>query len=317
MRIKLRDTKFNYKKKGILLCLGLIILFSSIGGYLVNSQIRSSAIQFVSSANTTQILQNSIFINGNDPNHDWDNYEFITGTGTLSDPYQIQNLIIEIDGNENGIFISNSDKTLLIKNCTILHQNTISSFNLMSSIGIFFQNCTNIQVKDCTVTQNSYGILLSNTTKILIEECTLNNNKLIGIYSNHSSQNHYLNNTVNQNSNTGFLIEFSNKNNISNNIIIENYFYGIHLKNSNENIIQDSYIQDNGKRNIFTENSIGTHYSGNTRIEQWIEGFIVEMGAVVLVTAYVIYKSLKHEKRNRIEKEIKKTIENEKENLGT
>ena len=100
MRIKLRDIKFNHKNKCIYLSLGLIILFSSVSGYLVNSQITTSALQLVSSPsspNTAQILQDTIFIDGTDPNHNWDNYEFITGTGTLSDPYSIEDLIIEID----------------------------------------------------------------------------------------------------------------------------------------------------------------------------------------------------------------------------
>ena len=275
------------------------------------SQIASPTSQFISSASTSQILQNSIVINATDPNHDWDNNEFVTGTGTLSDPYQLENLIIEIDGYENGIFISNSNKILLIKNCTILHKNEISSDKLMSSIGIYLQNCTNVQVTDCTVTQNSYGILLSNTTKILIEDSAFNNNEMIGIYSINSSQNHYRDNDIKQNNNTGFMLEFSNVNTISVNNISENYFYGIHLKNSNENIIRDCYIQDNGKRNVVTENSVGTHYSGNTRIEQWIDGFLVELGAVLFVTAYVIYKHLKEEKNIKKKKKLKKNIENE------
>ncbi len=314
MRIKLRDIKFINKKKCLYLGLGLIILLSYISGYLADSQIDASTLQLVSSSNTTQILQDTIFIDGTDPNHDWNNYTFITGTGTLSDPYSIEDLIIEIDGDMNGIFIINSDKAVLIKNCTILHKNEISSDNLMTSIGIYFKNCTNIQVNGSSVIQNSYGILLSNTTQILIEYSTFNNNKMAGIYSNHSSQNHFQNNSIKQNSHTGFLLEFSNENHLSDNIISENYNYGIHLKFSNENIILNNYIQDNGKRNVFTEKSVGTYYFGNIRIEQWIDGFIIELSAVVLVTAYVIYQSKKHEKIISKDKEIKKKIETDKEN---
>ena len=155
------DIKINHKKNCIYISLSLIIFFSSVSGYLVNSQITSSASQLVSSPsspNSAQILQDSIFIDGTDSNHNWDDYEFITGTGTLSDPYHIENLIIEIDGDDYGIFISNSVKSLLIKNCTILHKNEISYDKFMSSIGIYFKNCTNIQVQDCSAIQNSYGI---------------------------------------------------------------------------------------------------------------------------------------------------------------
>ena len=303
------DIKINHKKNCIYISLSLIIFFSSVSGYLVNSQITSFTSQLVSSPsspNSAQILQDSIIIDGTDPNHNWDNYEFITGTGTLSDPYHIENLIIEIDGKDNGIFISNSYETLLIKNCTILHKNEIFSINLISSMGIFIQNCTNIQVKGCSVIQNSYGILLSNTTKILIEDSSFNNNKMVGIFSKHSSQNHFRKNNILQNNHTGFLIEYSNENTLSENIISENYYYGIHLKNSDYNIIRDNFIQDNGKRNVVTEYSITTNYSGNTRKEQWIDGFIIEMSAVVLVTAYVIYKHLKHDKINKKDKNNKK-----------
>ncbi len=108
------------------------------------------------------------------------------------------------------------------------------------------------------------------------------------------------------------MVENSNENTIAGNNISENYFYGIHLKNSNKNIIRDCYIQDNGKRNIVNENSVGTRYSGNTRTEQWIDGFLVELGAVVLVTAYVIYKHTKDGKKFKKEKEIKKKREEER-----
>ena len=314
MRIKLRDIKFINKKTCIYLSLSLIIFISSISGYLVNSQISSSALQLVPSSNTAQILQDTIFINGTDPNHDWDDYEFITGTGTLSDPYKIENLDIEINGTVNGIFITNSNKPLLIKNCIIIHQNEISDDKLTLSIGIYLQNCTNIQVKDCSINQNSYGILLSNTTKILIEESDFNNNKMVGVYSNHSLKNYFHKNNLLRNNNTGFLMEFSNENTLLDNNISENYFYGIHLKNSNDNIIQDNFIQDNGKRNVFLENSTNINYSGNIRIEQWIDGFIIEMGAVVLVTAYVIYKHSKDEKRIKKDKKSKEILESENEN---
>ena len=307
------DIKINHKKNCIYISLSLIIFFSSVSGYLVNSQITNPTLQFVSSPNSSQILQNSIFIDGTDSNHNWDDYEFITGTGTLSDPYHIENLIIEINGDDNGIFISNSDESLLIKNCTISHTNEISSDKLMSSIGIYFKNCTNIQVKGCSAIMNSYGILLSNTTEIIIEDSTFNHNKMAGIYSNHSSRNYIKENKILQNYDTGFLLEFSNENTLLDNNISENYYYGIHLKSSNENIIRDNYIQNNGKRNIFIENSVTTNYSGNIRKEQWIDGFIVEMSAVVIVTAYVIYKHSKHDKINKKDKEIKKKIETEKE----
>ena len=147
MRIKLRDTKFINKKKCLYRSLVLIVLLSSLSGYLVNSQTKVFALQLFSSSNTAQILQEPIFINGTDPNNDWDNYEFITGAGTMSDPYNIENLIIEIDGDINGISILNSHKSLQIRNCIISHENEISSDKLLSNIGIYFQNCTDIQIK--------------------------------------------------------------------------------------------------------------------------------------------------------------------------
>jgi parallel beta-helix repeat protein len=314
VRIKLRDIKFINKKKCQYLSIGLIILLSSLSGYLANSQINAFALQFFSLTNTAQIPHDTIFINGTDPNNDWDEYEFITGAGIMSDPYNIENLIIEIDGDTNGISILNSHKQLQIRNCIITHENDISSDKLMSSIGFYFQNCTNIQIKWCSANQNSYGILLSNTYGIIIEKSDFNNNKIAGIYSNHSTINYFKENDIKQNNNTGFLMEFSSENILSDNNVSENYNYGIHLKKSNDNIIRDNYVQDNGKRNIFTEDSVGTSYSGNIRKEQWIDGFIVELSAVVLVTAYAIYKGKKHEEINKKDKEIKKKKETNKEN---
>ncbi len=303
------DIKINHKKNCIYISLSLIIIFSSVSGYLLNFQITSPAFQLVSSPSSAQIVENTIFINETDPNHNWDDYGFITGVGSLADPYYIEDLIIEIDGQGNGIFIINSDKSLIIKNCIILHKNEISSDKLMTSIGIYFKNCTNFRVKGCSVIQNSYGILLSNTSGIIIEDSTFNHNKMVGIYSNYSSNNHFYTNNISRNSNTGFLLDSSNENSLRENIIAENYYFGIYLKNSDNNIIHDNYIQDNGKRNVVNENSITTNYSGNTRKEQWIDGFIIELSSVLLVTAYVIYKHSKHDKINKDDKEIKKNME--------
>lgn len=313
MRIKLREIIFINKKKYRYLSLGLIILLSSLSGYLTNSQTNASVLQLFSSSNTAQILHDTIFIDGTDPNNDWDNYEFITGTGSLSDPYNIEDLIIEIGGETNGITILNSHKSVQIKNCIISHKNDISSDNLMSSIGIYLQNCTNIQIKWCSANLNSYGILLSNTSGVIIEESDFINNKIAGIYSNHSTSNYFKENDIKQNKNTGILMEFSYENTLSENNVSENYNYGIHLKESNHNIIRDNFIQDNGKRNIFTEDSVGTIYSGNIRKEQWIDGFIIELSSVVLVTVYVIYKGKKHDKIYEKDKKNKEKIDTKKE----
>ncbi|MHA1718199.1 MAG: right-handed parallel beta-helix repeat-containing protein [Promethearchaeota archaeon] len=307
--------KFKHTKEYTFLSLCLTLLLSSTIVFNGNLQFvsESSDYQTISSANITPILYNAIYIDGNDPNHNWDDYDFITGTGTIADPYQIENLIIELSGIENGIFIANSNKPLLIKNCTVLHNGTMQETqNFSEENGIYLLNCTNVHIKNCLLVQNSVGILISNSTKILTEDSNIMSNKLIGIYLNLSSNNNFHKNIINRNNNTGFLLDSSNNNTLYDNNISENYYYGLHLKNSHDNLIQSSYIRDNGKRNVFIENSLDNTFFGNTRKEQWINGFIIEMSAFLLVTAYVIFKHLKHEKIYRKNKEIKENVEIEK-----
>jgi len=62
-----------------------------------------------------------IFIDDNDPSRNWSvhaqNYSWCTGLGTEIDPYIIENLYINGNGSAGMIYVKNSDKYFIIRDC--------------------------------------------------------------------------------------------------------------------------------------------------------------------------------------------------------
>ncbi|GAG31684.1 unnamed protein product, partial [marine sediment metagenome] len=93
-------------------------------------------------------------------NWDWAKNQFwCSGSGIISDPYIIKDLIIEGEGRNTGIHITNSRVYFEIKNCTI------SNFEC----GIRIENTTNIKIIDSTVfNAKSIGIAISNCSNVYL-----------------------------------------------------------------------------------------------------------------------------------------------------
>ena len=124
-----------------------------------------------------------------------------SGSGTVSDPYVIENITI-IDGVlDNGILIGNSSVYFRIKNCTIINSGsgspnagiklinvnngTIINNNCTKNFfGIYMENCTNNTISGNSLNKNRDGINLlnSNFTDIMDNNITKNNDN--GIYIN-------------------------------------------------------------------------------------------------------------------------------------
>jgi len=117
-------------------------------------------------------------------------YDWCTGAGTESEPYIIENVTIEAQGAENGIYVQNSNAYFIIHNCSLYNIEIGSSF-----VG---------------------GIALNNVTngKIVNNYCYSN---FFGIYLYQSNNNMVLGNNVHNNYDDGIFLRLSNDNTVSGN----------------------------------------------------------------------------------------------------
>ncbi|MHA1673857.1 MAG: NosD domain-containing protein [Promethearchaeota archaeon] len=171
-----------------------------------------------------------IYIDGDDPSHDWDTFLNKTGTGTFGDPYIIENLEIDAGGTGSSILIRDSTVYLEIINCSLT--NSGSSY---TDAGIKLENCANIK----------------------IIYCTSNDNGLTGIYLVDSSNNTLSGNTAKLNTDDGIRLDSSNNNTLSGNNASNNFRYGIYLQSTSNNTLSGNTVKYN------TLSGISMWYSNN------------------------------------------------------
>ncbi len=94
------------------------------------------------------------------------------GEGTEEDPYVIENLDIDATGYDYAIRIHNTDRYLVIRNCS-LHD----SWNY----GIKFYNVTNVVLENNTCDLTTYGIYLEACSNIVVDGNDCRNDD-VGIY---------------------------------------------------------------------------------------------------------------------------------------
>ncbi|MFX1461531.1 MAG: NosD domain-containing protein, partial [Promethearchaeota archaeon] len=140
-----------------------------------------------------------------------------TGNGTYSDPYVIEDLVIDGGGSGSCILIENSDVYFKIENCTVY-----DSGDIWGDAGIKLLGVSN-------------GTLISNNASINYSGIFLKYSNYITISGNIASNNIY----------HGMVLEDSNYNNISGNIACNNTWDGIRLSLSDNNTISENTISSN------------------------------------------------------------------------
>lgn len=242
--------------------LGLFVIFNLINFSDISSDVNSIEETMPENKIYTQgVLGYTINISDSDPNKNWTEinslYTWCTGSGTPSDPYVIQDVIIDANG-QTGILIENSNRSYFrIENCTVYNSGA------GPDAAIKFVNTRNGTMIGNNFSANSgYGIYLSNYCyNNTIMQNNASNNQ-IGIYLNNECQNNTIaNNTVNDNTIDGiFLLTNCGNNTINLNDVINNGQYGIHLNTNCDN----NTVSSNLAVNVGTTNcDDGIRLSGN------------------------------------------------------
>ncbi len=189
---------------------------------------------------------NTIFIDDADLLYDWNKTEsendWCTGSGTLENPYIIQDLIIDCDGNSGGIIIQNSAAYFRIENCSVTNSGLIDALdaglklinvsngvltqnNISRNIamGIVTENCLNINISKNVIYKNYYGLFLLRTNYSSIRDNEVGENSYYGIGIDRSEHNEVLNNTCINDGAAGIIVAAAN------NQIHENEMFGCGL----------------------------------------------------------------------------------------
>lgn len=183
-----------------------------------------------------------------------------TGSGTFSDPYIIEDLVI--DGGFSGrcISIDFSNVYFKIENCTLYN----SGLKWGDAGIILDAEVSNGQVINNTVYNSYNGIFLGTTNNINISRNILSNNDGVGIQSWHSTNNLILSNTIFSN-NQGIVLFDSSSNTISGNEIDSNVHVGITLSDgSNNNEVLENVCNNHGGGGIDIISSNRNKISSNT-----------------------------------------------------
>lgn len=188
-----------------------------------------------------------------------------TGNGIIGDPYVIENLTIEANGVDYGIFIIGIDKPTIVNNCSI----TGSSF-----AGIRISSSTNITISNCTIIGNDYGIFMYETSNISIIDNNVTLNLIDGIQLRNSNQNNVTGNNITFNGNHGIFLYHSNQNTLTGNNASYNDGNGISIESSSYIIVTNNIaVRNEGldikvtggncDGNVFMDNTVDRVNLGN------------------------------------------------------
>ena len=183
-------------------------------------------------------------------------YDFITGAGTLNNPYTIENVTIENNLRGDSIIIENSKDYFMVRNCTIKNSGVLD---------------TDVQVK------------IINSTKGTLTNNTISSNVGSGIRLIGSSNNSILDNVIVNNTHIGIGLNESNNNIINDNVV--NYHgkesisgFGISLVQSDNNSISKNTASHNTAIGILLYNSSYNNITSNSAYKNY-QGLLLSHGS--------------------------------------
>ena len=111
-----------------------------------------------------------------------------SGSGTLADPYIIQNKTFNMAGkNANaGIHLRNTTAYVIIRNITVLNgtqaMNNKNIYDSANDLGIMLENVTHATIENCHFENNNMGMWLEGCQNVSAIDNTVVNNRYRGIY---------------------------------------------------------------------------------------------------------------------------------------
>ncbi len=188
-------------------------------------------------------------------------YSWCTGSGTFSDPYVIEDLVIDGGGSGSCIWIQNSDVYFNIENCTLYN-----SGNNWDDTGIKLAiDVDNGQLIENIIHDNYIGIYLESSDNNTISGNIISNSTDNGLVIANSYNNTISGNTANHNRESGISLVGTDNNNVSGNIMLNNGG-GIFLDNANYTRVLNNTVEHSSGEGIViggNNNWISNNYVDN------------------------------------------------------
>ncbi len=218
-----------------------VILYSCLTRVQMNAKPEDQIEKNLKSSSFWNLTGTPISIDDDNHSKNWSitaaTYDWCSGSGTLNDPYLIENVTIDGQGLGSCITIRNSDEYFIIRNCTLNN----SGSNPDTDGGIKLERV-------------DHGKLINNS-------CSDNNGN--GIYLYYSEYNNLSGNILNNNTNYGMkLYGMSNHNEITGNIANYNLI-GISLYNVHYSIISGNIASFNLLDGLNLDTGDSNTISGN------------------------------------------------------
>ena len=205
------------------------------------------------SASNDPVQHSPIYIDGNS------NFTaangVVSGSGTASDPYIIENWIINASG-ANGISIGNTTAFFVVRNCEAYNG------SLGNYVGICMENVSNGAVDNCSFSSDSQGILLNRSLSNTVVNNTCFNDGY-GIFLYISSSDTFANNTCYSNSN-GICLYDASSDSLTNNACFNNNGDGIFFYYGSNNALTNNICSNNTGDGIYFDSFAGVQSENNT-----------------------------------------------------
>ncbi len=173
-----------------------------------------------------------------------------SGSGTVNDPYIIENYEIDANGGGYAIYIGNTTKYFIIRNL-LLYNASYSSIPYNVGAGVLLYNVINGKVENVVAKNNSNGIYIRGGSENIVNGNSVENNSNQGIWVVYSNNNNITYNTCTHNGKSGILVYTAQDNLLEGNTC-ENNDWGISLwGNSNNTQIKFNTLSFNSENGIY------------------------------------------------------------------
>ena len=220
--------------------LGILISGESSNNTIINNNIDSNYYHGIHLSGSKNTLMNNTITNNWHGMTFWPASNCTMRNNTISG----NGYNFHVQGFEHSHFIHDIDTSNKVNGKPIYYWINEQDKEIPSDAGyVGIVDCTNITVKDLTLTNNGEGVLFAHSDNSKIENVHVSNNRW-GINLWGSSNNTLTNNDVNSNDLYGITLEDSSNNTLNGNTANSNNYYGILLSSSSSNTIYNNYFNN-------------------------------------------------------------------------
>ncbi|MFX0100995.1 MAG: nitrous oxide reductase family maturation protein NosD, partial [Candidatus Hodarchaeota archaeon] len=206
------------------------------------------------------------------------------GNGTSwADAVILEDLEIDAGGGPFCIMINNTNRFLVIRNCTL------RGATMAGGLGLVVTNCTNVNITNCTIENNNFvGLAIVQSNDTFVNDTIITGTTFYGFVSSVSNNVTVNDCTMSDNGDFGAVILATNNSLISGNMIGNNHYMGIYVDISENFTISNNNVTNNNLTGIQASNSKNLTLVGNNVSETNTTGINLDTCTDINITGNTI-----------------------------